>query len=226
MFEHHVHHHHGGPGCRERGGRHSEQDAARPFDRQFDPRRAFGRAFARFGGGGHHGHFEKFFAAGGMGGRERFFEGGDLQLVILALLAEKPSYGYELIKAIEDRMGGGYAPSPGVVYPTLTLLEERGFAQVEPSEGNRKTYRITEAGQAELQKQAGRLADLMDRFQDGRERFGQGRSPKIRRGFMELRQAIMRSGLRAREAGSGLSEEQIDKISEAIQQAIRSIDAL
>ena len=123
-------------------------------------------------------------------------------------------------------MGGGYAPSPGVVYPTLTLLEERGLAQVEPSEGSRKTYAITDAGRAELREQAARVADLMDRFQEGRERFGQGRSPKIRRGFLELRQAILRSGLRAREEGKGLSEEQINKISEAIQQAVRAIDAI
>ncbi len=69
------------------------------------------------------------------------------QLLILQLLSEKPSYGYELIKSIEERLSGGYAPSPGVVYPTLTLLEERGFAKVvEPSEGGRKTYAITDAG--------------------------------------------------------------------------------
>ena len=190
-----------------------------------DPRRAFAREFARFGGG-RHGHFERFFAAGGGGGRERFFEGGDLQLVILSLLAEKPSYGYELIKAIEDRMGGGYAPSPGVVYPTLTLLEERGFAEIEPSEGNRKTYRITQAGRAELQKEAGRLADLTDRLEEGKERFGQGRSPKLRRAFLELRQAVLRVGLRARESRSKISEEQINKITEAIQQAVRTIDAI
>lgn len=181
------------------------------------------QAFARFGGRG--GHFERFFAAGG-GGRERFFDAGDLQLVILSLLAEKPSYGYEVIKAIEERMGGGYAPSPGVVYPTLTLLEERGFAQIASSEGNRKTYAITDAGRAELMAQADRLADLMDRFQEGRERFGHGRSPKLRRAFLELRQAIMRSGLRARESGKGLTEEQINQITEAIQQAVRAIDAV
>lgn len=180
------------------------------------------RAFARFGG--REGHFERFFAAGG--GRERFFDAGDLQLVILSLLAEKPSYGYELIKAIEGRMGGGYAPSPGVVYPTLTLLEERGFAQIASSEGNRKTYAITEAGRAELMAQASRLADLLDRFQEGKERFGHGRSPEIRRAFLELRQAVLRCGLRARETGSGLSQEQITRIAEAIKQAVRTIDTV
>ncbi len=211
MFGHPMHY---GPDPRERG--------PRPFDPHCDPR----RGFARFGGGGgRHGHFERFFAAGG-GGRERFFDPGDLQLVILSLLAEKPSYGYEIIKAIEDRMGGGYAPSPGVIYPTLTLLEERGFAQVEPSEGTRKTYAITDAGRAELHTQAERLADLMDRFQEGKERFGQGRSPKIRQAFMELRQSVLRVGLRSRESGQRLSEEQMNRIAEAIQTAARTIDGL
>ncbi len=219
MFGHQHHHHHYGPDPREGSSRGFGQQ----FDPQCDPRRAFA-AFARFGGG-RHGHFERFFAAGG-GGRERFFEGGDLQLIILSLLAEKPSYGYELIKAIEDRMGGGYAPSPGVIYPTLTLLEERGFAQVEPSEGTRKTYSITEAGHAELRAQADRLADLMDRFQEGKERFGQGRSPKIRRAFLELRQSVLRVGLRARESRSGISDEQIDRITDAIQKAARAIDEI
>lgn len=199
--------------------RHQPFDPPQPRHRGCDPR----RAFAHFGG--RHGHFERFFAAGG-GPRERMFDPGDLQLIILSLLAEKPSYGYELIKAIEDRMGGGYAPSPGVIYPTLTLLEERGFAQVEPSDGNRKTYAITDAGRAELHGHASRLADLMDRFQEGKERFGHGRSPKIRRSFMELRQAVLRCGLRARESGHGLNEEQINRIAEAIAQAVRSIDAV
>ena len=100
------------------------------------------------------------------GGRERFLDPGDLSLLILQLLSEKPSYGYELIKSIEERLSGGYAPSPGVVYPTLTLLEERGFAQVvEPSEGGRKTYAITDAGRKELDRQ--RCAASRDHRADG-----------------------------------------------------------
>ena len=86
----------------------------------------------------------------GGGGRERLFDSGELKLVILHLLQEKPSYGYELIKAIEERLSGGYAPSPGVVYPTLTLLEEEGNATVSTSEGNKKLYTVTEQGQQYL----------------------------------------------------------------------------
>ena len=70
------------------------------------------------------------------------------QAETLQLIAEKPAHGYELIKAIEDRLGGSYAPSPGVVYPTLTLLEEMGYLSVETADtGGRKRYSITASGQ-------------------------------------------------------------------------------
>src|SRR5258708_940328 len=77
--------------------------------------------------------------------------GDDLQLVILALLAEKPSHGYEIIKALEERSGGFYAPSPGMVYPALTYLEELGYASVE-AEGAKKLYCISEEGRAYLEQ--------------------------------------------------------------------------
>ena len=78
------------------------------------------------------------------GGRERHFDNGELRFVILQLIADKPSYGYEIIKAIEERLSGGYAPSPGVVYPTLTMLEEEGYATVSSTESNKKLYAATE----------------------------------------------------------------------------------
>lgn len=77
--------------------------------------------------------------------------GDDLQLVILALLADKPYHGYEIIKAMEDRSGGFYSPSPGMVYPALTYLEEIGYASVE-AEGAKKLYRITPEGRAHLEQ--------------------------------------------------------------------------
>jgi len=83
----------------------------------------------------------------------------DLQLLLLALLADKPAHGYELIQDIGERSGGFYRPSPGVVYPALTYLEEIGHAEVEV-EGARKLYRITDAGRAHL-AQNRRLADTI-----------------------------------------------------------------
>jgi DNA-binding PadR family transcriptional regulator len=77
--------------------------------------------------------------------------GDDLQLLVLALLADKPCHGYEIMKALEERSGGFYSPSPGMVYPALTYLEEIGYASVE-AEGAKKLYRITDAGRAHLEQ--------------------------------------------------------------------------
>ncbi len=101
----------------------------------------------------------------------------DLQLVILALLAEQPAHGYELIKRLEEKSGGFYAPSPGMIYPALTYLDEIGHAQAE-SEGARKLYTLTEAGQAHLQ--ANRAA--ADSILEALARIG-GRMEQVREAF-------------------------------------------
>jgi DNA-binding PadR family transcriptional regulator len=109
------------------------------------------------GRGGHRfGHFAGGFTGGmGMGGRAfragRRLASGDLQLVLLALLGEQPSHGYELIKALEERSGGFYSPSPGMIYPALTWLEEVGYASVA-AEGTKKLYSITDTGREYLKE--------------------------------------------------------------------------
>jgi DNA-binding PadR family transcriptional regulator len=121
-----------------------------------------------FFGFGH--HFGEGFGAGGRGGgRGGFGPGrklgsGDLQLLLLALLAEKPSHGYELIKALEERSTGYYSPSPGMVYPALTYLEELGHASVE-SEGTRKRYHATEAGLKHLAENRVAIDTLLAQLQ-------------------------------------------------------------
>jgi DNA-binding PadR family transcriptional regulator len=103
---------------------------------------------------------------GGHGGgytRGRRFAGEQLQLLLLTLLADKPSHGYELIKALEARSDGFYQPSPGVIYPALTFLEERGDVLGE-AEGNRKSYRLTPAGQERLAGERERADELMAGF--------------------------------------------------------------
>jgi len=126
--------------------------------------------------GRHHGFGEFGGSADGESGRGlgrgRKLGAGDLQLVILALLAEKPRHGYELIKELDERSGGFYSPSPGMIYPALTYLDEIGHATVE-AEGTKKLYRITDAGKAHLDAnrplaesmlaQLGRIASKMDR---------------------------------------------------------------
>jgi DNA-binding PadR family transcriptional regulator len=105
-------------------------------------RHGFGGLFGEVGGRGFGWHG---FRAG------RKLGGDDLQLLVLALLADKPRHGYEIMKALEERSGGFYSPSPGMVYPALTYLEEIGYASVE-AEGAKKLYRITDAGRAHLEQ--------------------------------------------------------------------------
>jgi DNA-binding PadR family transcriptional regulator len=102
-----------------------------------------GRHGAAGFGGGRHGRGES-------GGRRRMFDGGELRLVLLKLIEETPRHGYDLIREIEDRSGGAYAPSPGVIYPTLTLLADMGLIEEAKSEGAKKLFAITHAGSVHL----------------------------------------------------------------------------
>ena len=137
-------------------------------------------------GHGHFGHFMKRGMRGGFGrgwergegeghasgrghgrrGGGRLFDHGTLRWLLLSLIAEKPSHGYELIKAVETKLGGAYSPSPGVIYPSLTLLEEMG-ALVSVTEGGKKQYSITDAGRVLLTENAEAIASVqatMDKF--------------------------------------------------------------
>src|SRR6476469_1241417 len=94
------------------------------------------------------------------GRASRFFEQGDLKYVILRLLEEKPRHGYDIIKELESRFGGSYAPSPGTVYPTLTMLEDLGFARVVREEVGKKVYEITDEGRAHLAEHSTTVDDI------------------------------------------------------------------
>ncbi len=94
----------------------------------------------------------------------RMFEHGDLKFVILSLLDERPRHGYDIIKAIEEKSGGTYQPSPGTVYPTLTMLEEMGFARARADEGGKKVYEITDAGRQHLTDHRGTVDDIFSRI--------------------------------------------------------------
>src|SRR3954466_11847392 len=95
----------------------------------------------------HHGKPHRHHRGGRHGGR--LFDYGELRLLVLAMLAERPRHGYELIKAIEERTGGGYSPSPGVIYPTLAWLEDMGYA-IATADGGRRSYAVTDEGSAFL----------------------------------------------------------------------------
>ena len=137
--------------------------------------------FDRRRGGGHsHGHGPRGMRGGPGGRRGRLFDYGELRLLVLAMLAESPAHGYELIKTIEERFGGSYAPSPGVIYPTLSWLEDMGYTEVEASEGARKRHRVTDAGAAFLAANRADADALLARSAGEGGRPGGPPSPVIR----------------------------------------------
>ena len=131
--------------------------------------RGFGHLAAGFMGG---------LGRGGPGFRTgRKLAASDLQLLILGLLAEKPSHGYELIKALEERSGGFYTPSPGMIYPALTYLEEIGYATVE-TQGAKKLYCITDEGRRYLDQNRSLVEEMLSELANI-----SGRMARVRRAF-------------------------------------------
>jgi len=149
------------------------------------------------------------------GGRlARLFEHGDLKLLILHLIAEKPRHGYELIKAVEDLAGGAYAPSPGIIYPTLTLLEELGHITAT-TEGARKRYTIAEPGQAALTNSQDAITSILTRITAAQPR---DPAPPILRAMENLKTAL-RLKLTAEQP-----PETTQKIAAALDHAARQIE--
>jgi DNA-binding PadR family transcriptional regulator len=152
-------------------------------------RAGFGHGGGRFAGG-RGGRFGGS-GGGGRGGRfGRVFDHGELRYVLLHLITERPRHGYELIKAIEEQFGGMYSPSPGVVYPTLTLLEELGYLRPETADGPRKLYSITEEGTAFLAANQGLVDTILARMAEMSRAIGGRPAPEIRRAMGNLEMAL------------------------------------
>ena len=131
-----------------------------------DGKWAAGRRRGRFGGfGGRHGGFGGRFGEGGedLMRARRMLAQGDLRLVALALIAEAPRHGYEIIKLLEEKTSDWYSPSPGIVYPTLTYLEEAGYV-TSSTEGSKKLYTITDEGRAYLASNRDLVDVVLDRL--------------------------------------------------------------
>ena len=170
-------------------------------------------------------HFARHaFGWGGRGGLgrhgrpERIFEQGDLRLVLLKLIADQPRHGYELIKAVEDSVGGAYSPSPGVVYPTLTLLEELGYATAQEG-GGKKLYSITPEGQDFLESQAPVITSLFERIAAVAVANRGRRSPQIMRAMENLRTA-----LRLRLSGGPVNEVEAQAVAAALDAAAKAVE--
>ena len=182
--------------------------------RHFPPHLA--SPFASEAGEGRRGH-------GGPGGRRgRMFDGGDLKLLVLQVLSRQPSHGYEVIKAIGEQVGGDYSPSPGTIYPLLTMLEDLGLAEAAATEGSRRQYALTEAGRAHLAEQAEALARIEARLAHTRDQARARRVPDIQRAMENLKTA-----LRLRFDGDTPPDEAtVRQIAEAIDRAAVEIGRL
>lgn len=163
--------------------------------------------------GHHHGRHQRH--RGGRSGR--FLDYGELRLLVLALIADDARHGYELIKAIEERFGGSYSPSPGVIYPTLSWLEDAGYAAVEAQESGRKKYRITKEGQEFLSANRAAADELLARAGTGGGRH-EVPAPVVR--AMENLKLAMRLRLRR----GGLDKTATERIASALDAAARTVE--
>ena len=153
-----------------RGGR-GWQGAWGPFNFDFDS--------DGWGGGGRRGRRTR-----------RMFESGELRLVLLKLIADEPRHGYDLIRAIEELTGGEYAPSPGIIYPTLTLLQDMGLIDEAPGEGPRKSFQVTDEGRAHLDERSDEIEALFERLADLKPRSENMAGPAIGRAVKNLMTAL------------------------------------
>jgi DNA-binding PadR family transcriptional regulator len=148
------------------------------------------------------------------------FGAGDLRYVILQLISEKPSHGYEIIKSIQERLGGTYAPSPGIVYPMLTMLEDMGWAS-SVTEGTRKLYSITEEGAKALAENKAVVDALFARMESVRAQYANQRPQQIERAVENLRMALqMKTGMKM----GSLTTEQINAITDILDAATKQIE--
>lgn len=194
-------HHAAGP----HGGRHGQ-------DRGFG--RGFGGGFGRSPGG-------RDFPKG------RKLSSEELQLVLLALLADQPAHGYELIRLLEEKSGGFYAPSPGMVYPALTYLEEIDHTSVT-QQGNRKLYSLTDEGRNFLEKNREQadtilevLARIGSRMSEVREAFSgvNAMDPEASDTLHQARHALKQAMVRKR----GCAPETLKRIADILNKAAEDI---
>jgi len=182
----------------------------------------------RFGGGFGGGFGGRFggddFGDGPFGPRHgrrgRMFGTGELRLLLLHLLADGERHGYDLIKAIGELSGGNYAPSPGVVYPTLSLLVDEGLIAEVGGDGARKAFTATEAGRTEAQQRADEAAAIVARLEAIAEQRGREASPPVMRAMANLKLALRQRAM------AGLETDIAHQVADILDEAARRIERL
>ena len=205
-------------------GEHRHSGHRSDFSRVFDKFAAgFGGDFARNFGGGFPGAFGPGGGPGGRGGgrRRRLFDQAELQTLLLSLIAEQPRHGYDLIKEIETLSGGEYAPSPGVVYPALTFMEEQGLIVAAQTEGSRKAYTVTEEGQRQLAEQGETATVLRARLEALAQVREKTDPAPVRRAMHSMKTALF-----DRLSAEGVSRETVLAVAEIIDEAARKIERI
>ncbi len=211
-----------------------KRHSARMMDGSGNGRHGGGHV-GRFGGGRgrgerNSGDWGEHFAERGLGGfgsgrgrgpRRRMFAGGELRLLLLRLVSDESRHGYELIKAIDELTGGNYAPSPGVVYPTLSLLVDEGLLEQHGEEAGRKSFAVTDAGRGELAGKAEAAEALIARLRNLADAPAHDGTVPIRRAMGNLMAA-----LRGRMCSASLETETIHAIVDLLDDAAKRIERL
>ncbi|MEP2822945.1 PadR family transcriptional regulator [Parasphingorhabdus sp.] len=170
--------------------------------------------------------FARAFAAAAFEGakakrRARVFQRGELRLVLLHLISQEPRHGYDLIQQIEELTGGHYAPSPGIVYPTLTLMAEMELIDEQVDDGGKKIYSITDAGTALLTEEEKHIADILARLEGIAQMDQASDGASIRRAM-----GNMKSAIRIRLADEEKGSEKILDVAAIIDEAASKIERL
>lgn len=174
-----------------------------------------------FGRGHGHSDFDWGGEHGGRKRRQRFFEGDELRLVLLKLIADQPRHGYDLIRAVEELTSGNYVPSAGVVYPALSVLQDLGFIESTDSSAARKAFAATAEGKQELTAQKKKVAELLARLSAlAAPRDGVDLAP-IRRAMENLRAALRHSL-----GGGNFSKDKLHAVAAIIDEAVQRIERL
>ncbi len=150
----------------------------------------------------------------------RMFDQGDLKYVILQLLDEKPRHGYDIIKALEERSHGAYSPSPGTVYPTLTMLEEMGYARAT-EDGGKKVYEITPEGKQYLEENSSTVESIFERISEAVEPFFSAPMGEVRSAMRHLARSSLGTAMKYAE-----KKEVLERIAEVLNRAAAEIDGI